>query len=113
MFLWRRSSWISRKSFSTWLRRIVGAECRSPWAVICPTPRALQAARSRKLNARLENGTPEYPAHKLRGRGGNPAGSQDAAAFQALLDGLPIEKRRTQRARHRHILEDAPLPLNP
>jgi hypothetical protein len=28
-----------------------------------PTPRALQAARSRKLNARLENGAPEYPAN--------------------------------------------------
>jgi hypothetical protein len=28
-----------------------------------PTPSALQAARSRKLNARLENGAPEYPAN--------------------------------------------------
>ena len=27
-----------------------------------PTPSALHAARSRKLNARLENGAPEYPA---------------------------------------------------
>ena len=34
---------------------------RRPWAVISPTPSALQAARSRKLNARLENGAPEYP----------------------------------------------------
>jgi hypothetical protein len=41
----------------------VAAEWRNPWAVISPTPRALQAARSRKLNARLENGAPEYPAN--------------------------------------------------
>jgi hypothetical protein len=34
-------------------------ECRNPWAVISPTPSALQAARSRRLNARLENGAPE------------------------------------------------------
>jgi hypothetical protein len=31
--------------------------------VISPTPRALQAARSRKLKRRLENGAPEYPAN--------------------------------------------------
>ena len=51
------------KSFPTWLSRIVAALWRSPWAVISPTPRALQAARSRKLNARFENGAPEYPAN--------------------------------------------------
>jgi hypothetical protein len=49
--------------FSTWLSKIVAAECRSPWAVISPTPSALRAARSRRLNARLENGAPEYPAN--------------------------------------------------
>ena len=59
MFLWRSSSWISRKSFPTWLRRIVAAEWRNPWAVISPTPSALQANRSRRLNARFENGAPE------------------------------------------------------
>lgn len=32
MFLWRRSSWIPRKSFPTWLR-IVAAEWRNPCAV--------------------------------------------------------------------------------
>ena len=58
IFLWRSNSWISRKSFPTWLSRIVAAEWRNPCAVISPTPRALQAARSRKLNARLENGAP-------------------------------------------------------
>ena len=41
----------------------MAAEWRNPCAVISPTPRALQAARSRKLNARLENGAPEYPAN--------------------------------------------------
>ena len=50
--------WISRRGFPTWLRRIVAAEWRNPWAVISPTPRALQAARSRKLNTRFENGAP-------------------------------------------------------
>ena len=38
----------------------MAAEWRNPCAVISPTPRALQAARSRKLNALLENGAPEY-----------------------------------------------------
>jgi hypothetical protein len=42
--------------------RIVAAECRSPWAVLSP-PSALQAARSRRLNARFENRSPEYPAN--------------------------------------------------
>jgi len=41
----------------------VAAEWRNPCAVISPTPRALQAARSRELNVRLENGAPEYPAN--------------------------------------------------
>jgi DNA-directed RNA polymerase specialized sigma24 family protein len=93
IFLWRSNSWISRKSFPTWLRRIVAAEWRNPCTVISPTPRALRAARSRKLNVRLENGAPEYPANKLRSREGDPPGSQDAAAFKALLDGLPVEER--------------------
>ena len=50
--------------------------------------------------------------HKLRGREGNPVGSQDAAAFKALLEGLPIEPPRSS-ARDRHILEDAPLAFDP
>ena len=33
-------------------------------AVISPTPSFLHATRSRKLNARLENGAPEYPANR-------------------------------------------------
>jgi hypothetical protein len=41
----------------------VAAECRSPWAVISPTPSALHAERSRRLKARFENGAPEYPAN--------------------------------------------------
>ena len=64
--LCRSSSWISRKSFPTWLSRIVAALWRSPCAVISSTPRDLRAARSRKLNARFENGAPEYPA-KING----------------------------------------------
>jgi hypothetical protein len=47
----------------TILLRIVAAECRNPWVVIFPTLSALQVARSRKLNARFENGSPEYPAN--------------------------------------------------
>ena len=34
IFLRRSSSWISCKSFPTWLSRIVAALCRNPWAVI-------------------------------------------------------------------------------
>ena len=37
---------------------------RNPCAVISPTPSFLHATRSRKLNARLENGAPEYPANR-------------------------------------------------
>jgi len=37
-----------------------------PCAVITAIPSALQAARTRKLNARLENGAPEYP-EKIKG----------------------------------------------
>ena len=36
---------------------------RKQWAVISPTPIARQAALSRKLNVRVENGFPEYPAN--------------------------------------------------
>ena len=54
----------------TWLRRIVAAEWRNPWAVISPTPRALQAARSRKLNAWFENGAPASRGYRwVRERG--------------------------------------------
>jgi hypothetical protein len=53
----------SRKSFPTWLRRIAAALCRNPGPVISPFPIGLHAARSRRLNARLENGFPEYPAN--------------------------------------------------
>jgi hypothetical protein len=37
---------------SMWLSRIVAALWRSPWAVISPTPSALLAARSRRLDPR-------------------------------------------------------------
>ena len=33
--------------------------------------------------------------HKLRSGEGDPAGGQNAAAFKALLEGLPLEERRT------------------
>ena len=51
--------------------------------------------------------------HKLRGRKGDPAGSQDPAAFKTLLDGLPFKERRTQAPGDRHILEDASLAFDP
>ena len=63
----------------TWLRRIVAAEWRNPWAVISPTPRALQAARSRKLNPGLRTA----PPHRVdtwwvreRGRRARQAGAR-------------------------------------
>lgn len=40
-----------------------GCGWRNPCAVISPTPKALQAAGSRKLTARFENGAPEYPGN--------------------------------------------------
>jgi hypothetical protein len=45
------------------VEEVVAALWRKPCAVISPTPSALHAARSRRLNARLENGSPEYPAN--------------------------------------------------
>ena len=61
----------------------MAAEWRNPCAVISPTPRALQAARSRKLNARLQNGAPEYPANtNWEGREGDSAGSQDQNPYR-------------------------------
>jgi hypothetical protein len=51
--------------------------------------------------------------HKLRRREGDSAGSHDPAAFKFLLEGLPLEERRTQAPRDGHILEDASLALDP
>jgi hypothetical protein len=49
-----------------WLSRILAAEWRSPWAVISPGPRALQAARSRKYRHEI-NGN-YYAIKKIRGK---------------------------------------------
>ena len=82
ILLWRRSSWIFRKAFSTWLSKMVAALWRSPWAVISPTQSALHAARSRRLNARLENG-PRIPRkHNRRRCKSYPTGGQDPPAFK-------------------------------
>jgi hypothetical protein len=63
-----------------------GCGWRNPCAVISPTPRALQAARSRKLTARFKNGRPRISRkHKLLGCEDNPAGSQDAAKPAPLV----------------------------
>jgi hypothetical protein len=51
--------------------------------------------------------------HKLRGSKGEPSKSHDAPRFKALLNILPLKKRRTQPGRDWHIVEDAPLPFNP
>ena len=92
----------------------MAAEWRNPCAVISPTPRALQAARSRKLNARLENGAPEYPANtNCDAAKADSAGSHDPAAFNFLLEGLPLEERCTQASGNGHILEDASLIPSP
>src|ERR1700752_1121073 len=91
---------------------MVAAECRSPWAVISPTPR--QAARRRRLNARLENGAPEYPVNTNCDPAKSiPPGGSNPPRFKALLDVLSFEKRCAQSAFDRHILEDAPLLLDP
>jgi MerR family regulatory protein len=77
-------------------------------AVISPIPSALQAARSRRLNARFENGSPEYPANtNCDAAKAIPPRSHDPAAFRILLDGLPVEERCTQASGNGHILEDA------
>jgi len=61
-----------------------------------PTPRALQTPRRRKLNDRLENGSPGYPANtncdaaKLCHREINPR------PFQALLNVFRLMQRRIQ-----------------
>ena len=92
----------------------MAAEWRNPCAVISPTPRALQAARNRKLNARLENGASRIARkHKLRTREVYASGSHDPTAFKFLLEGLPLEERCTQASGNGHILEDASLALDP
>ena len=66
----------------------MAAEWRNPCAVISPTPRALQAARNRKLNVRLENGASEYPANtNCDAAKAIPPRSHDPAAFKFLLEG--------------------------
>jgi hypothetical protein len=62
------------------------------------------------LNARLENGSPEYPARR---RKGDPARSQYPAALKSLLHALPLEERRAQAPGDGHILEDTPLIPSP
>jgi len=104
----------SRKSFPTWLRSIVAAVWRNLSAVISPTPMALQAARSRRLNARLENGVPEYPANRNSDSAKmDPSRSENPHRSKGLLNVLSLRERRTHGARNRHIVEDAPLAFNP
>ena len=74
-----------------------------------PHPKRSAPRSHRKLNARLENGAPDIPQHKLRNREGDPAGSQDPPPFKALLDRLPLLERLAKGACNRHILEDVPL----
>ena len=50
--------------------------------------------------------------HKLRSRKGDSAEQSNSPPLKALLDILPLDERRAQGTRDRHILEDAPLPLN-
>jgi hypothetical protein len=71
----------------------------------CPQPQIESPVGKRR--ARISR------KHKLRGREVNPARSQDAAAFKALLDALPLKERRTQASGNGHILKDAPLALDP
>jgi hypothetical protein len=50
------------KIFSHVVEEDGGRAVAQPVGGDLPTPIARQAARSRRLNARLENGSPEYPA---------------------------------------------------
>ena len=77
-------------------------------------PERSHAARNRKLNARLENGSPRISRkHKLRRREGKTSGGQDPVAFKALLEDFPLEKRLAEAPGDRHILEYASLALDP
>jgi hypothetical protein len=113
MFLWRRSSWISRRSFPTWLRRIVAAEWRSPWAVISPPKRSASGPEPQIERAIGERRPCVSSKHKLRSREGDPSRGEDSSSFEALLDRFPLKERRAQTLRDGHILEDAPLALDP
>ena len=94
IFLWRSNSWISRKSFPTWLRRIVAAEWRNPCAVISPTPRALQAQAEgfkswlvsiagKVANAATEGG--------FFGFGGEKVSGAETAAINELASSLGVK----------------------
>ena len=93
----------------------MAAESRNPMRCDLSYPeRALQAARNRKLNARLENGATEIYTrkHKLRTREVYASGSHDPTAFKFLLEGLPLEERLHSSVRERaHPGRRFPLPL--
>jgi hypothetical protein len=79
-----------------------------------PTPSALQAHWNRKLNARLENGAPEYPANtNCDPANASPSGQSNSLAFKGFLNLLPLKQRRAQGSGNRNVVEDATLPLNP
>lgn len=60
-----------------------------------------------KWRARLPANTNCDPANAI------PSGKSNPPRFRGLLNILPLEERRAQGARDRHILEDTSLPLNP
>jgi hypothetical protein len=72
----------------------MAAERRNSCGVISPISSALPLARSRKLNARLENGAPEYPPNtNWEAAKAIPPGARMRAAFKILLETLPLEER--------------------
>ena len=92
----------------------MAAEWRSPWAVISPTPSARHAARSRRLNARLENGSPEYPANtNCDPAKAIPPGTRIRRPLKPSWMSFHSRSAALKASRDRHILEDAPLALNP
>jgi hypothetical protein len=66
------------------------------------------------VNARFENGAPEYPANtNCDAAKVIPPGAKIRHALKALLNILPLEKRGAQARRHWHIVQDALLALGP
>jgi len=82
--------------------------------VISPTPRALHVARSRRLNARLENGSPEYPANtNCEAAKLIPPGARIRRPLKPSWVPFHSRERRTQAPWDGHILEDAPFAFDP
>jgi hypothetical protein len=76
--------------------------CNLPHAE-CPA----RGAQPQVESAPLENGAPEYPANtNCDPANAIPSGKSNPPRFRGLLNILPLEERRTQASRYRHIVEE-------